>query len=256
MRKICILLCLAAVGLQAQNLQASYDISYGLFGKLGDAGARLEINGDRYKAVIKARATGLARVLSNGMKEIYTSTGTIKDGVFIPSKYTEHTIKGHKDKKVTYVFDHKNKTIRAHTDRKDKKTVLQDGKRVSTWQKRDYSEVIEFYAKDDILTLFFNIKHRFGTFEADKRYRLKAIGASSKDADIYVFKPTPQQKQKLFDGGGTYHLIVTVNKDIFESQKGELLLTLNEEGLCQQAVLEDVLLFGDITGKATRISGF
>ncbi len=42
---------------------------------------------------------------------------------------------------------------------------------------------------------------------------------------------------------------VVVNDDIFASDKGELLINLRDDGLCTQAILKDVLFFGDIRGE-------
>ena len=41
---------------------------------------------------------------------------------------------------------------------------------------------------------------------------------------------------------------VVLNEPIFSSSKGELLIYLDSDGLAVKAVLEDVLLFGDIVG--------
>ena len=42
---------------------------------------------------------------------------------------------------------------------------------------------------------------------------------------------------------------VIINDDIFASEKGELLVNLRDDGIVQQAVLKDVLFFGDIRGE-------
>mgnify|MGYP000721608505 CR=1 FL=1 len=144
MKKIFILIFFAMTITQAKHIEAVYDISYGLFGTLGNARATLETNATHYRATLTAKATGFAKFASNGLQEFYTSKGIIKKDTFIPQSYTEHTIKGHKNKKVTYVFNHKDKTVHSFTKRKDKKTTLQEGKRVSKWQERSYDKELEF----------------------------------------------------------------------------------------------------------------
>ncbi|MGE4473534.1 MAG: hypothetical protein AB7D20_12100, partial [Sulfuricurvum sp.] len=44
-------------------------------------------------------------------------------------------------------------------------------------------------------------------------------------------------------------LQVVLNDRIFSSANGELQINLASDGLCEKAVLEDVLLFGDIVGQ-------
>ena len=58
-------------------------------------------------------------------------------------------------------------------------------------------------------------------------------------------------KQKLELEKGDF-LTVILNDRIFASAKGELLINLDSSGLCEKAILEDVLLFGDIVGKRIK----
>jgi hypothetical protein len=55
-------------------------------------------------------------------------------------------------------------------------------------------------------------------------------------------------KQKLETDDGEF-LKVVLNDRIFSSAQGELLISLGTDGLSEKAILEDVLLFGDIVGK-------
>ena len=46
---------------------------------------------------------------------------------------------------------------------------------------------------------------------------------------------------------------VLLNKRIFASKNGEMYIDLNDDGICTNAVLKDVLMFGDIRGKMTSL---
>jgi hypothetical protein len=51
--------------------------------------------------------------------------------------------------------------------------------------------------------------------------------------------------------GGNFVKVV-LNDRIFSSSQGELLINLDENGLCEKAILEDVLFFGDVVGKRIK----
>jgi len=55
-------------------------------------------------------------------------------------------------------------------------------------------------------------------------------------------------KRKLETTKGDF-LKVILNDRIFASAQGELLINLGRDGLCDKAILEDVLFFGDVVGK-------
>jgi len=76
-----------------------------------------------------------------------------------------------------------------------------------------------------------------------------AVGANKTDGRIDVDPLTnPSAVRAEFDWDDGHAMKVTINQKIFSSKKGELLLNLGDDGLCKQAVLKDVLLFGDIRG--------
>ncbi|MDP3292949.1 MAG: DUF3108 domain-containing protein, partial [Sulfuricurvum sp.] len=60
-----------------------------------------------------------------------------------------------------------------------------------------------------------------------------------------------QMQEKLDIKQGDFVKVV-LNDRIFSSAQGELLINLDEQGLCEKAILEDVLLFGDIVGKRIK----
>lgn len=221
----------------AKVLSATYEVSFGIFDTLGFADARFETRDDQtYTIRIEARTTGLAKTLSNNRVEIYESHGIIRDGRLIPQKYAKTRRTDTKKLIKIYTFDHDNKVVWRETIEKDE------------WErvKNDY------YATEDILSLFFNFKHHLN-MKQDRSFQ--AIGGNKKDGRIDVVFPRNDElltiKEKLKMEGGEF-LKVILNDRIFASAKGELLINLGEDGLCDKAILEDVLLFGDIVGKRVK----
>jgi hypothetical protein len=226
------------------TLDAEYDISYGFFGNIGIAKAYFDIDHGTYNIKIKARATGLAKVLSRNRVESYESTGIVKNGILIPQLFVSKKIKDSKTDIKRYMFDYKKKRVTLLRTRNTQKS------------KSDYETVLPFFAKNDILTLFFNLKHIIGSdFEAKEELELKAVGASKKDGKVNLKPLSDEDKKeitKLFDKEG--HLLsVVLNQRIFASPKGEMFLSLNDDGICTKALLKDVIMFGDIRGELNNM---
>jgi hypothetical protein len=224
--------------LSAKVITATYEVSYGIFQTMGIADARFETrDDDTYSIRIEARTTGIAKVLSNNRVEVYESHGTIINGKLVPNKHIK--IRRTNSKKTTklYTFDH------------GKKTVL---KEVIEGKGRGDKEPNDFYAPEDILSLFFNVKQYMKLRQNQVLY---AIGANKNNGRIDVVFPKGKELEKVAreleieDG---VFVKVILNDRIFSSANGELLINLDEDGLCEKAILQDVLLFGDIVGKRVR----
>ena len=223
--------------LSAKVITARYEVSYGIFQTMGIADAQFETrDDDTYSIRIEARTTGIAKVLSNNRVEVYESYGDIVNGHLIPKKFIK--IRRTDSKKMTklYTFDHHQKTV---------------SKEVIEGTDRD-KESNDFYAPEDILSLFFNVKQYM---KLRQNQILYAIGANKNNGRIDVVFPKGKELERVAkeleieDG---VFVKVILNDKIFSSSNGELLINLDEDGLCEKAILEDVLLFGDIIGKRVR----
>jgi len=237
MKIIVLLLLLLSQMLIAKVISATYEVSYGIFQTMGIADARFETReDDTYSIRIEVRTTGVAKLLTNNRIETYESHGHIINGVLVPKKYIK--IRRTDSKKTTkiYTFDHPNKIVWRESIQSDE------------WDKVKN----EFYASEDILTLFFNFKNYLKNRQDRAFY---VIGGNRKDGRIDVTFPKEDElremKETLELDEGDF-LKVILNDRIFSSAQGELLINLDSSGLCEKAILEDVLLFGDIVGKRVR----
>lgn len=237
MKRIVFVLIVLSQLTYAKVITATYEVSYGIFESLGIADARFETrDDDTYSIRIEARTTGLAKLLTNNRVETYESYGHIVNGILVPQKYIK--IRRTDSKKTTkiYTFDHPNKTVWCENIQSDE------------WDKVKN----DFYASEDILTLFFNFKHYLKE-RHDRAFYV--IGGNRKDGRVNVMFPKnetlEQMKQTLEMESGEF-LKVVLNDRIFSSAQGELLINLDSEGLAEKAILEDVLFFGDIVGKRIR----
>jgi len=241
MKKIILILLIIYTALGAKTITATYKVGFGIFGKIGTAKAILNIKKDgTYHISIKAVATGFAKVLSGGRVESYESDGKIIDGLLVPDIYKGVTKKHGKTSIKIYYILHKKRVVDVL------KIRIKDSKESKSREK------LKYYADNDILSLFFNIKHYLNNFSFKGEKILHAVGANKKDGKVNIIAPTGKKLEylKSFLAKKEGHfLIVFINQKIFSSKRGELYLDLNDEGICTKAILKDVILFGDIRGE-------
>ena len=232
----------------ATDISAKYRVSFGIFGELGIASTSLHVGSkNNYKIVVHVVTTGLAHTLSGEREEWHISVGVVdENGILIPDYY-EKTVQRYtsfegnvvlkKDIR-KYIFNHNTKKLRVQ------KTIYRGKKREYTEKNGDY------YAPNDLLSLFFNFKNMLPSLDVKTASKFYAVGANKTDGRIDV-EPlkNPLHVKQEFDWDDGHMMKVVINQKIFSSKKGELLLNLGDDGLCKQAVLKDVLLFGDIRGE-------
>lgn len=228
----------------AKSIYANYDVSYGIIGKIGTAKAVLKKEAKTYTIDIRLEATGLAKVLSGERKERHISKGRIVNGLMVSSLY--QVIKSHGDIVVNkeYWIDHKKKRVRK------KYTKYKNGKMINI-----ENTILDFYAKDDLLTLYFNLDKAIIDKTKPKTYIFKAVGAERQGGKVSVQIPTqkelPKYKQKLGDGSAWYATAI-IHQKIFSSKEGRLMLSIAKDGITNKAILEDVIFFGDIEAVRTK----
>ena len=236
----------------AKDISATYKVSFGIFGQIGIAKASLHVKNNRYKIKVLAKSTGFASLISGGRTESYESKGEVRDGILLPDTYKKII-----QKKVNIADDisDKDKTvIKKYTliykfNHKERKIIATKIK-IKGKNRSKHIEVLKFYAKNDVLSLFFNLKNIFPDLRIKKRYILHAAGADKKSGDIKLFPATKKEFSKLISGklDNLKFMKVILSDKIFSSKKGELYLALDESGICEKAVLKDVIFFGDIRG--------
>ncbi|BBG65103.1 hypothetical protein NNO_0400 [Hydrogenimonas sp.] len=240
MKKLIFILALFGVAAFAEMIHATYKIEYGIFGKMGVADAYLTEKEGEYEIKMVAKATGLAKVLSGGRVEVYGSRGRIVDGKLMPKTFTKDIRRSGKRRIKVYTFDHNAKRVVFHEEN------YRDGK-----LKDEKNETLPYYAENDILSLYFNIRNIIGECNEPFAKDLKAVGAEKKTGRVRVETVTGGERDRLKRslGDEPCYLKVTIFQKLFGSKGGELYLSLNREFIVQKALLKDVIMFGDIRGK-------
>ncbi len=228
---------------QAEVLDVSYKVSFGILGEMGIADARLETKGNSYTIDIGVKATGLAKTLSKNRKEKHISKGHIQNGMFIPDTYTVIKTYGKKHIEKTYRIDHKTKRVVKENTNQNKGKLTKG------------QTVLDFYSKNDLLTLYFNLpkmikdKTRAGTYE------FSAVGAERQEGTVQVILPKESERKRYettLGKGDYWYMTAIIYQKIFASNKGELMLAVDKEGITQKAVLKDLVMFGDLVAKRIK----
>ncbi len=225
-------------------MRAEYRVEYGIFGKMGVARATLDHNATRYKIAIEARATGLAKLLSGGRVERYESEGRIVGGRFVPDRFAKDIRRSGKRRIKIYLFDHLHRHV-TFDEKRFKHGKLTDRKH----------ETLPYYAKDDILSLYFNIRAIIGDCDKPFDEMLHAVGAEKKTGKVRVRTLVGAAHREALSllGQAPCYLKVTIYQKLFGSKGGELYLAMDERGVVHKAVLKDVVMFGDVRGVLKKL---
>jgi len=241
MNKIVYLLALLFT-LHAETLYVEYKVEFGLFGEIGVAKATLDRGENHYEIDIQLDSTGLAKTLSGDRKERHISKGHIENGRMVSDLYQIMKSHGVYSSNRIYRIDHEHHKVTQQTQ-KWKRGKLYKDKTI---------EMDEIYAKDDLLTLYFNLDSYIQDKNRSQDYRLHAVGAEKQKGYVDVHIPTKQELveyQELLGDNQDWYAKAIIYQDIFSSDKGELLLGIGADGITNKAVLKDLLFFGDIRAK-------
>lgn len=238
-----VFLIILATTLFSSDISAKYKVSFGIFGEIGIAKANLHVDKQNYKITIHAKTTGFAKLVSGEREEWYESFGKADEqGILIPAVYKK-TVQRYTNIDGKRVLK---KDIKKYVFNHDKKGLHVEQTKIRGKSKHFEKKDGDYYAPNDLLSLFFNFKKMLPSLEVTTDSKFYAVGANKTDGRIDV---KPLHVKDEFDWEDGHLMKVVINDKIFASKKGELLINLRDDGLCQEAILKDVIFFGDIRGK-------
>jgi len=240
MQKIIFLLNLLFISvLNAETVTANYKVEFGILGEIGIANALLTKDQNSYVIDVELKATGLAKTLSGNRKEQHISKGHIENGMMVSDLYQVIKSHGSTTTNKIYIIDHERKTVTKEYKRW-KRGKLTKNKKIT----------MDYYSKDDLLTLYFNLDKKILDKKDPKAYTFKAIGAEKQKGSVDVVIPKEKNLKEYKDAVGErnddWYARAIIHQNIFSSDKGELLLRIGKDGITQKAVLKDLIFFGDI----------
>ncbi len=221
-----------------RSMSADYEVGFGIFGTIGKAHCELLVDSGTYKIKVKVDSKGIAKLFSD-REEIYESTGLIKDNLLVPTIFAKSRSWDDRSDSKKYFIDHKAKKVAVT------RTVIKDGKSLAK------HSTLPYYAKNDILTLFFNLDQITKDSNLTNWLRVSAIGAKRDNGEIDLKLPNRKEKELMRELLGVENrlMLVTLNKKIFSSQNGEFMIDIDKNHMCDRFILKDVILGGDLYGK-------
>jgi len=236
-------MCFYCTVSEAKTLDATYKVSYGVFGQLGISKAHLETHKDTYTIEVSAKTSGIVKKLSRNRQERYISKGHIVNGLLVSD--TLHIVRsyGRKYSEKTYIIDHKHKKVIKISIAKNKGKIY-----------KNKTQELNFYSQDDLLTLYFNLSARMDPSKAGM-YELTAVGAEKQDGKVKIVIPDKGRRgqyQKILGNGDFWYLTAIIYQKIFESNKGELMIAIGKDGIAQKAVLKDLIFYGDLVAERIK----
>jgi len=228
---------------QSKVLDATYSVSYGVFGELGISEAHLETDGNTYSIEVSAKTTGIVKRLSLNRQEHYLSRGHVVDGMLISDSLEVRRSHGNKASIKRYIIDHKKKRVTKSYIKKRAGKVYQND-----------SKVLDFYSKDDLLTLYFNLSKIIDLKNAGT-YAVSAVGAEKQHGKVSIMVPDAKHRadyEQTLGKGEFDYLTAIVYQKLFQSNRGELMIAIGKDGIAEKAVLKDLILYGDLTAKRIK----
>jgi len=264
MIKILLLFLFSLSPLWSQNIEATYDVKFSFFGKIGESTVTYETQNHHYKITVTAVTMGITAKLTSNRVEIYTSEGIIVNGLLQPQIFISSKKSDKKIRTKTYTFDHQNKTVTLDVDTTRFKTkrsfdlkhmkIIETKNTVVSHSNRPY----DFYAKDDAITLFFNTPAYLKETPESQSAQVHAIGINHDNDTITITLPGKKKEQKikkkLHVQASNRVYTIDVSKDVLreDDAEGELIVTMDANNIPTAVFMEDIALFGDI--KAKRVS--
>jgi len=227
--------------LHAERIEANYSVKFGVFGEVGRAHAVLITSEDRYYMIdANVTALGIAKTVTDDLKERHISKGYIVDGFLVTHMYQMIKSYGEYTSTTIYRVDHQNKKL----TRQYKKWRY--GKLI-----RNETDPLGYYSEDDMLTLFLNLPKHIKEKHTPKKYRFKAVGEDRKKGRVDITIPSSEEldKMKSLLGEGSeesWYTKVVMHRKLYHSKQGELDVRIGKEGLVDKAVLKDLIFFGDV----------
>jgi hypothetical protein len=226
--------------LNAKNIEADYSVEYGIVGEVGKVHATLRSNHKYYMLDANVSAVGIAKAVTDDLKERHISKGHIVNGLLVTDMYQMIKSFGYYTTTTVYRVNHKKKRVtRQYKKWKYDKQIT------------NKTETLDYYGKDDMMTLFLNLPKHIKEKYIPKKYQFKAIGADRKNGRVDITIPSQKALKEIvnFVGEaheGDWHSTVVMHRKLYHSKQGELDVRIGQEGLVEKAVLKDLIFFGDV----------
>lgn len=232
--------------LYAKNMTADYRVEFGIVGTVGQVHTHYSDTKNHYVIDTNLSAVGtLANMMTHHLKERHICKGIIThSGQRIATSYEMKKTFGKYKTNTLYTVDNK------------KKKVIKSYK---MWEKKgniyvqisQYSYTLNYYAVDDMVTLFLNLNRYIKNKEKPAHYRLKAVGADKMNGRVDITIPDKERKKSMLRllgqaKKGEWLMNLIMHRQLYSSKQGELMVRMGKDSTIEKAVLKDLIFFGDV----------
>lgn len=238
---------ISVVMLDAKSMVADYVVEFGIVGQVGQVHTEYKDDGKSYRIDTNLSSVGvLAKTATNNLKERHICKGFItKNGRRIATSYQMIKSYGEYKSMTLYSVNHKSKKI-TRSYKKWQKDKSNNYRKI-----HDYTQKLNYYATDDMVTLFLNLGQHIKSKSKPKHYVFKAVGADKKNGRVDITIPNPKEAKEMRKlvgktDKGDWLINLVMHRQLYNSRQGELMVRMNEESMIEKAVLKDLLFFGDV----------
>lgn len=158
---------------------------------------------------------------------------------------------------VTLSFE---KTLESYAGVKKTLTAFDYEKGVMTWkrwkngklEKTGEEPLQEGVYYDDPIAGFYNLRFGvYGAIEKGREYRINTFPKEGRVPQIRVIMAADEEMDKRIEGnsGAGFLADVKLDKELFGSKAGDIVIFFTGDMLPVSAIAKDILFFGDVTGK-------
>ena len=226
--------------LHAKDIAADFSVEFGIFGQVGKVHATLTSDNKYYMLDANVSAEGIARAVTDDLKERHISKGHLSKGFLVTDMYQMIKSFGSYTSTTIYRVNHKKKKVtRQYKKWKYDKQIINE------------TETLAYYAKDDLMTLFLNLPLHIKEKYRPQKYQFKAVGEDRKNGRVDITIPSKKALKEIINfvgkgQEGDWYSTVVMHRKLYQSRQGELDVRVGKEGLVEKAVLKDLIFFGDV----------
>ena len=233
----------------AASSNAHYDVGFSLLGTIAKASMSKTVEKETYVISMEVYTVGAVAGLTKDRKDLYISQGSIVGSEFVPDVLVVRRKSNDKERYSVYRFDHTDKVV--YKDSAETKQVRSQSfdikhMRIVYTEKEEFSSSSsknDYYARNDIVSLFFNSHYYLESMSKGEEKRFRAVGVNIEKGELLLSLTTRnnQLQNSSFD--------IALKKKFFKTGEGTLAVSLDADGFPSQAVMNDVAFYGDVVGK-------
>ena len=249
MKKAVLIMVFMSNLIYAASSSAQYDVGFSLLGTIAKASMTKDQDEDHYVITMEVYAVGAVAGLTKDRKDLYISQGSVVGSEFVPDVLVVRRKSNDKERYSVYRFDHTDKVVykdSAETkqvrnqsfDVGEMRFVYTEGEKFSSSSSKN-----DYYARNDIVSLFFNSHYYLESMSKGEEKKFRAVGVNVEKGELLLSLTTRnnQLQSSSFD--------IALKKKFFKTGEGTLAVNLDADGFPSQAVMNDVAFYGDVVGK-------